>query len=370
MRTIYLDHGATTPLDPEVAAGLVERHATLFGNPSSSHPVGRAAGKALAAARARIAAQLDGKPEEVLFTGGGTEALTLAILGCAGERPGHIAISAIEHPATVESARRLMERGWTIDWIPVDAAGRILPEELHEKTRIVVLMLANNEVGTITDVAALVRDVRGRAPRAKVIVDAVQAFAKARFSVRALDADCVAVTAHKLHGPKGIGALWTRVELRPVMKGGGQEGGIRGGTQSAPLAWAFAEAAARHPADMERVTALRDRLWARLQADVPGIELIGAPFGPERVGNNLNVCVPGIPGEPLLNALSLAGVCASAGSACSTGHFSGVLSAMGRREEDGAFIRLTPGRFTTDDDIEAAADAFVAAVLELRSVYD
>lgn len=369
MRTIYLDHGATTPLDPDVAAGLVERHATLYGNPSSSHPVGRAAGKALAEARARLAAQLGGRPDELLFTGGGTEALTLAILGCAGEAPAHVALSAIEHPATVEAARRLAERGWTVDTLPVDAEGRIQAGEVHAKTRVVVLMLANNEVGTISDVAALTVAVRGLAPRARVIVDAVQAFAKVPFSVRALDADCVCVTAHKLHGPKGIGALWTRVELRPVMKGGGQEGGVRGGTQSAPLAWAFAEAAARHPADMDRVTALRDRLWARLQAGVAGVELVGAPIGPERLGNNLNVCVPGIPGEPLLNALSLAGVCASAGSACSTGHFSGVLSAMGRREQDGAFIRLTPGRFTTDDDIDAAADAFVSAVDDLRSVY-
>ena len=369
MSPIYLDHGATTPLDPEVAAGLVEREATLFGNPSSSHPLGRAAGKALAAARARLAAQLGGKPEQLLFTGGGTEALVLAILGCAGDAPAHIAVSVLEHPATVEAAKTLAARGWTIDRLDADAEGRIVPTDVHPETRMVVVMLANNEVGTVSDVAQIVRRVRASAPRARVVVDAVQAFAKLPFTVASLDADCVAVTAHKLHGPKGIGALWTRVQLRPVMKGGGQEAGVRGGTQSAPLAWAFAEAAARHPADNARVTELRDRLWAALQATVPGAELVGAEIGPERLGNNLNVCVPGIPGEPLLNALSLAGVCASAGSACSTGSFSKVLTAMGRREGDGAYIRLTPGRFTTEGEIDAAAELFAAAVADLRAVY-
>jgi len=369
VETIYLDHGATTPLDPEIAAGLMERQATLYGNPSSSHPVGRAAGAALAEARARLAAQLGGHPRELLFTGGGTEALTLAILGCAGTTPGHIAVSAIEHPATMESAKLLAERGFTIDTLGVDREGRIMVDAVHPRTRVVVVMLANNEVGTISDVAAIARRVRAAAPRAKLIVDAVQAFSKLPFTVGALTADCVAITAHKLHGPKGIGALWTRVQLRPVMKGGGQEGGVRGGTQSAPLAWAFAAAAARHPADTARVTELRDRLWAALRTKLDGVELVGAPIGPERLGNNLSVCVHGIPGEPLLNALSLAGVCASAGSACSTGRFSRVLAAMGRREEEGAFIRLTPGRFTTVDDIDQAAARFVAAVHELRAAY-
>ncbi len=369
---IYLDHGATTPLDPEVLAGLAERQASCFGNPASSHPVGRAAGACLREARERLARLLGGKASELLFCSGGTEALYVAIWGCAGERPARIALSEVEHPAVIEAANALGERGWTVDSVPVDAEGRVteaaLAPALHPDTRIVALMLANNEVGTLNDLPALSRLVRKRAPRAKIVVDAVQAFGKMRVDVRTLGADCVAVTAHKLHGPKGIGALWTKTQLRPALKGGGQEGGVRGGTQSAPLAWAFAEAAARHLDDMERITGLRDDLLARLRV-VDGLTVTGAPPGPDRLGNNLHVCVPGVPGEPLLNALSVAGVCASAGSACGGGRFSRVLTALGRDERDGAYIRLVPGRFTTPEDIERAAEVFVTAVEELRAAY-
>ncbi|MCA9541870.1 MAG: aminotransferase class V-fold PLP-dependent enzyme, partial [Myxococcales bacterium] len=177
------------------------------------------------------------------------------------------------------------------------------------------------------------------------------------------------ITAHKLHGPKGIGALWTRVGIEPVFRGGGQEGGRRGGTQSAPLAWAFAEAVERQLTDAEKVTALRDRLWANVQALLPEIRLTGAPPGPGRLGNNLHFCVPGLPSGPLLNALAAAGLCASAGSACGHGRFSRVLAAIGRQPDDGAFLRLSPGRFTTEDEIDAAAAIVADAVAQLRPVY-
>ncbi len=370
---IYLDHGATTPLDPHVREALPERYATLWGNPASGHAIGRAAAAALREARERLAGQLGGRPESLLFTGGGTESLYLAILGSAGATPGRVALSAVEHPAVVEAAAELGRRGWEVDEIPVDEAGRITPDAVREcvgeRTRIVCAMMANNEVGTLNDVAGVARAVRERSPRARLVVDAVQAFAKVPFAVDALDVDCVAITAHKLHGPKGVGALWTRSRLQPVMKGGGQEAGIRGGTQSAVLTWAFAEAAARHPADMPRVGALRDRLWAALRAAVPEATLTGCAPGAERLANNLHVCVPGLPGEPLLNALSAAGVCVSAGSACGTGKFSRVLAAMGRRDSDGAYLRLTPGRFTTEAEVEEAARLFAGAVTELRAFY-
>lgn len=374
MSIIYLDHAATTPIDPEVLAGLAERERTLFANPASTHPPGRAAGRALGEARARLAGLLGGEPGELVFTSGGTEALGLALMGSAGERPGHLAYSAVEHPAVVETAAWLeAQRGWRTTCVPVDGEGRVRPAAvelaLTEDTRIVAVMLANNEVGTVNDVAAIARVVRARAPRARLVVDAVQAFGKVPVDVRRLDADAVAVTAHKLHGPKGIGALWHRIPLQPVMRGGGQEGGLRGGTQSAPLAWAFAEAAARHLPDMPRVTALRDRLLAGLRAAVPGVTLTGAPPGPERLGNSLHVCVPGVPGEPLLNALSAAGVCASAGSACSGGKFSRVLAAMGRKGGDGAYLRLTPGRFTTEDEVDAAVRILAEAHRDLRAMY-
>ena len=372
-RLIYLDHAATTALAPTISRGLAERQATLFGNPASTHPVGRAAGKALAEARARLARRLGGDPKGLVFTGGGTEALYLAILGSAGEAPGHLLCSAVEHSAVRESAATLEARGWTIEVIPVDALGRVTPDavaaRLRPDTRIVAVMLANNEIGTVNDVPGIARVIRAGSRRARLVVDAVQAFGKLPFTVGELDADCVAITAHKLHGPKGIGALWSRVGLRPFMKGGGQEGGLRGGTQSAPLAWAFAEAADQHLDAMHHVQALRDDLWARLQSGLPEVRLTGPAPGPLRLGNNLHVCVPGLPSEPLLNALSAAGVCCSAGSACSAGRFSGVLTALGRRKEDGAYIRLSPGRFTTTDDIAAAARIFLTAVEELRQAY-
>jgi cysteine desulfurase len=372
-RLIYLDHAATTALDPATASGLAERQATLFGNPASTHPVGRAAGKALAEARSRIARRLGGDAKDLIFTGGGTEALYLAILGSAGETPGHLLYSAVEHSAVRESAAMLAARGWTVEVVPVDVEGRVTPQavaaRLRPDTRILAVMLANNEIGTINDVPGIARVLRAQCRRARLVVDAVQAFGKLPFTVAGLDADCVAITGHKLHGPKGIGALWSRVTLRPVMKGGGQEGGVRGGTQSAPLAWAFAEAADRHLDAMHHVEALRDDLWARLSAGLPTARLTGPALGPDRLGNNLHLCVPGLPSEPLLNALSAAGVCCSAGSACSAGKFSKVLTALGRRKEDGAYIRLSPGRFTTTEDITTAARVFLTAVEELRQAY-
>lgn len=379
---IYLDHAATCPVDPEVAQGLAERQLTAFGNPSSSHPAGRAARQVHDAARVRLARLLGGRPDEVVFTGGGTEAIGLAMLGTAGTSPGHVAYSAVEHACVVANAARLVERsGWRSTVIPVDGWGRVTPEAvvgcIDARTRLVAVMLANNEIGTVNDIAAIARVVRQQSPRARLVVDAVQAFGKLDFSARRLDADCVAVTAHKLHGPVGIGALWTRVPIAPVYGGGGQEGGRRSGTQSAPLAWAFAEAAARQRADMGRITALRDQLWADLRQRLPDARLTGAPIEPgdaldpppARLGNNLHLCVPGVPGGPLLNALSAAGLCASAGSACGKGRFSTVLRALGRSADDGAYLRLTPGRFTTAAEIERAAQIIATAAAELRAVY-
>jgi cysteine desulfurase len=371
---IYLDNAATTPPDPEILAGMMERELSSFGNPSSKHTIGRAASRLLGSSRERLATLLDGNPSELILTGGGTESNGMACIGAAGETPARIAISAVEHPSITEAAVWLAHhRGWQVDLIPVDDTGRIQPETLREKigpdTRIVGMMLANNELGTINDMAALAQVVREVSPRAKVIVDAVQAFAKMPFSVRTLGADCVSIAAHKLHGPKGIGALWTRTALQPVFKGGGQEAGIRGGTQCAALTWAFAEASERQVASMTHVTQLRNRLWENIQARIPDVILNGAPMGEGRLGNNINICIPGIPSEPLVNALSGVDVCVSSGSACGKGKFSKTLEAIGRRDNDGAFLRLSPGRFNTEDEMDAAAEKLMSAIQDLRSVY-
>jgi len=380
MDLIYLDNAATTPLDPDVAAGLAERYATVFGNPSSPHPPGRAASRLLEESRERLAAAIGGRPEELIFTSGGTESLGTSIIGSAGARAARIAVTTVEHPAVHAAGRWLAEHfGWTVVPVPVGGDGRLTPEALEaaldEETRIVCIMLVNNEVGAINDVPALARVVRSRAPRARLVIDAVQALGKVPLDVRALDADCVVITAHKLHGPKGIGALWTRVPLDPILRGGGQERGLRGGTPTAPLAWGFAEAVSRHAADagaIPRMAALRDRLLEAIRAALPGTTLTGPPPGPARLPNNAHVCIPGLPGEPLVNALAAAGICVSTGSACGNhakGRVSEVLTALGRHGRDGAYLRLTTGRFTTEAEIDEAARRLVKAVGELREVY-
>ncbi len=367
---IYLDNGATTRPDPEVMAALVDRQANLFANPASRHRLGRAAAAAHETARARLAALIGGDAKHLIFTGGGTEALGLALLGTPGG-PGHIALSAVEHSSVAKAARRLVQtRGWTTDGVPVDRVGRVTPEALAARigpeTRIVAVMLAQNEVGTVNDIAPLAAVVRRRAPRARLVVDAVQALGKIPIDVAALDVDCLAVTAHKLHGPRGIGALWSRAPIEPVLEGGGQEGGRRGGTQSAPLALAFADAAERALAQREHLATTRDRLWRAIRGALPDVRLTGLPCGPARLPHNLHLCVPGLRSEPLLNQLDALGVCASAGSACRRGAFSSTLAALGHRAEDGAWIRLTTGRFTTLAEVDAAAERFVDAVGRLR----
>ena len=371
---IYLDNGATTPPDPEILAGIAERASRFYGNPGSGHRLGQEARDLLHESRERLARAFGGRSQDVILTGGGTEALGLGILGSAGDRPGRIAISAVEHSAVKESARRLETRfGWTVDTIAVDDEGRVCLDSLRKtitrETRIVATMLVNNEIGSINDIPTISKIVHDISPRARLVVDAVQGFGKLDFSAQTLGADCIAVAAHKIHGPKGSGALWSRHALRPILKGGGQEGGRRGGTQSASMAWALAEAYERQRAAHEPVRALRDKLWAGLQEAFPDAKLTGSPLGPWRVENHLHLCIPGIPSEPLINALSQAQVCASGGSACSTGKFSAVLTALGRKPEEGAFVRLTVGRFNTLAEMDIAVERMASVVAELRSVY-
>ncbi len=374
MNTIYLDSAATAPLDMEVAAGLLERERSHFANPASSHPLGRKASAMLEDSRERLARQIGASPEEIIFTSGGTEALLLGICGSAGESGGRIAISAVEHSAVFEAAKTLTGRGYELVILPVDTDGRVTAEALAQhidrQTRIVSIMMAQNEVGSINDIAALGRVIRSSAPRAKFVVDAVQAFAKIPIDVDALDVDCLAFTSHKIHGPKGIGALYSRHQLKPVMKGGGQERGQRGGTQSGPLAWAFAEAASKELSAQPALRKMRDHLWAALKQRIPNLELVGPKLESEqRLAMNLNVMVPRLPSEPLLNALSGRNLCASAGSACTTGEFSKVLTAMGRKSSEGAFIRLTLGRHNIDAEMDEAAARFADAVTEISALY-
>jgi cysteine desulfurase len=376
---LYLDHAATTPIDPEIRLGMMQRFESDFANPSSKHALGRKARQALESARSRIAAVIGAQAAQVLFTGGGTEALGMAVLGSAGDQAARIAISAVEHSAVSEAAYWLRERlGWQVDVLPVDEQGRVkLPEliaAVNAQTRIVAVMLVNNEVGSINDIAAIAAVVRRKCPRAKFVVDAVQAFAKMPVDVDALGADMVAFTSHKIHGPKGIGGLWVKrpTALRPVFLGGGQEAGLRGGTQSVPLAWAFAEAAERQQNTDKTQPGHAERLFSLIQGLVPEVQLVGCPFGSQRAPHILSLHLPGLPSGTLLNALDQAGVCCSAGSACTRSakqNFSKVLSAMGRRPEEGAFLRFSMGRTTTDLEIEIAAQRFAQCVADLNEVF-
>ena len=376
--SLYLDHGGTTPLDPHVLEGLRERLGLPLGNPNAAHGPGAEARQMLEDARRTLASHLGGRAEEVVFTSGGTESITLAIRGCTAAPSGRILLGATEHSATRTAAESLLARGWTLEHVPVTPTGRITPETLEKaltpETRIVCLMMAQNEIGTVTEIAALAPVVRRCAPRARLVVDAVQAFSKVPFRVSTLGADCVAVTAHKMNGPLGIGALWTRAAVAPLFKGGGQERGQRGGTQPAVLAWAFAEATARAFSDTSasaRMSGQRDALVAAVLAEVPDATLTGEPSGPTRLPNNAHFCIPGLPSEPLINALAEAGVSASAGAACSTGkgRVSPTLQALGRSADEGAFLRLTLGRFTRDDELPEAARRIGACVRALRRAY-
>ncbi|MSP71105.1 MAG: aminotransferase class V-fold PLP-dependent enzyme [Myxococcales bacterium] len=379
---IYLDHGGTTPLDPVVLEGLTTRLAWPLGNPNAAHESGQVARAMLEDARRSLASALGCTPESIVFTSGGTESLTLAVRGATTARRGRVLITTIEHSAVRTAAEALKtEAEFELDLLGVGSTGLIDPatlrEALHPETRVVALILAQNEIGTIQPLERLVPLIRAHAPRARIVVDAVQAFGKAdlHFLTSGPSAvDALAITAHKLHGPVGIGALFVNRPLHAWAKGGGQERGMRGGTQPAVLAWAFAEAVRQYALDVDaavRIGALRDHLVASILESLPGVRLTGEPSGPSRLYNNAHFCIAGLPSEPLVNGLSSVGVAASAGAACSTGKgkVSPTLQAIGRRETEGAFLRMTLGRTSTLQDVDDAALRLVEVVTRLRQTY-
>jgi cysteine desulfurase len=344
---VYLDHNATTPVHPQVREAMLPWLGERWGNPSSAHAYGRDAARAVAQARAQVAALIGGQPHELVFTGGGTEADNLALRGPAVARR-RVVVSAVEHPAIELPARALEAEGWERVELPVDASGRV--------------SLARAQ--PVAELAALAR---AAAPDVVVHSDAAQAVGKVPVDVKALGVDLLTLVSHKLYGPCGIGALWVRdgLPLRSLTLGGGQEGGRRPGTEPVLLIVGLGAACALAKRDLEdeaaRVAALRDRLWARLAEGIPGLQWTGqgAPLLP----NTLHVRVPGHDGTAVLaRAVEVA---ASTGSACHAddGSPSGVLGAMGlaAREARGA-LRLTLGRGTSEGDVERAAEAIVGAV--------
>jgi cysteine desulfurase len=365
---IYLDHAATTPLRPEVLEAMLPYLGRTFGNPSSSHGFGRAAREALDEAHERFARSIGAEAREIVFTSGGTEASNLALKGAAWAgraRGARIVTSPIEHHAVGYSLSHLEKFGFEIVEVPVDRYGRVDPADveraLTERTILVSIMLANNEVGTIQPISEIARVAHSR--RGVVMhVDAVQAAPWLPLDMPALGADLVAFGAHKAEGPKGTGALWVRrgTHILAQQHGGSQERHRRAGTENLAgavgMSVAFELVAAERAETAPRVAALRDRLAAAL-ADVEGVELTGHPV--DRLPHILSLVVHGVDGGSVTLALDLEGIACSTGSACTSGsdEVSHVLSAMGfPPEEARGALRLSLGRTTTEGEVDDAVE--------------
>lgn len=376
MRAIYLDNGATTRLCAEAREALLRYSLDDFANPSSAHRAGIAASRGLKEARETLALALGAEPSEIVFTSGGTEADGLAVIGAARAARGkHVLASAFEHPAVLGALKVLEADGYACELVPVTRDGLCDPEavaaRVRDDTALVCVMQVNNEIGTHSDVREIGRAVRRKNARTLVHVDAVQALGKIPVRVRDLEVDLLSTSAHKLHGPKGVGALYVRrgVRLLALWGGGGQEGGVRPGTENVAGAAAFAAAVAvalrELPEAGPRMARLRDRLVSRVQADLPGATLIGHPA--RRAPHNACLGLSGLPAEVLLHALEDRGVIVSAGAACSSREkkASHVLKAIGLDDEMGV-IRVTLSRETTEDEIDTAALAIVDCARALR----
>ena len=377
---IYLDHNATTPVDPSVAAAMTAVLTGEFGNPSSVHHFGQRAKAVLDEARSAVAGLIGAQPGDVVFTGSGTESDNAAIRGAAealeptGRR--HLITTAIEHEAVLNTFKALARRGWRTTLLPVDASGVVAPDALRaaitDDTALVSVMHANNEVGTIQPIAELAAIAKQHG--AVMHTDAVQSAGKIPVDVATLGVDLLSISGHKFNGPKGAGALWIRrgTRLVPFMTGGKQERGRRAGTENVPaiagLGAAAMAARGKLAAEGVRLSALRDDLEARVLAAVPGTAVNAS--GP-RVPNTANISFDRVEAESLLIALDLEGIAVSTGSACSSGTLepSHVLKAMGyplHRAQNS--IRFSFGAGNTAADVDRVVEVLPRVVDKLRSL--
>ncbi|MBZ0215303.1 MAG: cysteine desulfurase [Fimbriimonadaceae bacterium] len=371
MRQVYLDYNASTPLAPEVAAGMGKEVDNAFGNPTSPHWAGAPARAIVEKARRQVATLLGCTPNEVVFTSGGSEANNFALKGAffaSKRKRRHIITTQVEHPSVVAPCRFLEGLGARITWLPVDSMGRIDPDDLYRAisadTILISIMHANNEVGTIQPIedCATIAQEHG----ITFHTDAAQSVGKIPTRVDELDVDLLTIAGHKLYAPKGVGALYidNGTDLEPLIHGAGHEGGRRAGTESALLATALGQACvlARDLSGMERIKALRDRFWAALREGFGDrVVLNGHPD--ERLPNTLNVSFVGCVGADIL--LGLDGIAASTGSACHAGRIelSPVLEAMGVPEKEGmGAVRFSLGRGTTKDEIDEVVERLKAIV--------
>jgi cysteine desulfurase len=379
-QTIYFDHNATTPLCDAARSAMLPFLDAAFGNPSSYHHLGRQARASLQTAHRTLADMCCCTPAEVVFTSGGTEANNVALRGVAAalkDRGRHIVTSAIEHHSVLKTAEALSGDGYDVTFVPVDAQGVVDPEcvaaAIRPDTILISIMSANNETGAIQPVREL-----GIVARQHGIVlhtDAVQAFGKIQLGAVFDWADLVTLTAHKIYGPRGAGALLVRrgTPIAPVITGGHHEQGLRAGTENCAAIAGFAAAAQQAVSGLDveadRIAVLRDRFEEFLLAAIPNISINSRAAG--RVPNTSNICFSGVESESVLLHLDLLGICASSGSACTTGEPepSHVLRAMGlsNLQAQGA-LRFSLGRSTTREQVEAVAGALTGIVRKLRAV--
>ena len=359
---IYLDNSATTKPCPEAVEAMTKALTENWGNPSALYDFGIETARSLRSARHQVAAAMGAEPDRVFFTSGGTEADNWAVFGTVkrlGKRGRHIITTAMEHHAILNCMKELEAQGYDVTYLQPDALGRItldtLKAALRKNTILVSIMMVNNEVGSVMPIAQMARLTHKTCPDAIFHTDAVQGFLKVPFSAKTLGADLITVSSHKIHGPKGAGALYISPRLRsfpPLLLGGGQEGGYRSGTEGMPAIFGFAAACAAVSAtfkeDSAREKALLDALVEEV-SQIPGVTVNGAHDAP----HILNLAVPGVPTQNSINFLQDAGVCVSAGSACAKGHRSHVLTAMGLRGEviDSSF-RVSLSRENTREDLD------------------
>lgn len=380
MKRIYLDYAATTPTHPEVIKAMLPYFDESFGNPSSIHSYGQEARDAIERARSKVAALVGAKGEEIVFTGSGTEADNFALKGIALSRHGrgnHIITSSIEHHAVLETCKFLEGQGFSITYLPVDGFGMVDPADvkkaLTKKTILVSVMTANNECGTIEPIA----EIGAIAREAEIYfhTDAVQAVGHIKINVHEFKVDLLSMSAHKLYGSKGVGALYIRkgTRISPFMHGGSQERGRRASTENVSGIVGLGKAAEIAKQEMSeeagRLTALRDRLIEGILTGIEYTQLNGHQI--KRLPNNVNVSINYVEGESVLLNLDLEGICASTGSACTSEDLepSHVLVAMGLPHlQAHSSMRFSLGKWTTEDDINKVLEVLPGIVSKLRAM--
>ena len=378
---VYLDNAATTPLDQRVLEAMLPYLRGGRGNPSSLHAAGAAAREAVEAARGAVAAMLGAHPEEILFTAGGTEADNLAVLGLARAAPPekrHVVVSRVEHAAVREAARRLESEGFEVTSLGVDEDGLVDPAKfagtLRPETALAAVVWANNEVGTVEPIEELAQICAERG--IPLHADAVQATGRLPLDVGEVPVATLAISAHKLYGPQGAGALYVRegIPLESLVFGGGQERGLRSGTENVAGLVGLGEASRLADSELEERAwherRLRDRILAGATA-IPGVRVNGHPE--KRLSNNAHLTVEGVEAEGLVLFLDSLGYAVGSGSACASGSAghkaSPVLLAMGRDEREAfSSVRVTVGKDNTDEEVEGFLEAFTAAVARLREL--